>query len=100
MKGTNALDEFLAAIKKGEDAFTFVTPTKSSEVREEIEALEAAVAAFLEATVTGIDEPLQVVGSTDGPTEYYSLSGIRLQTPGQGIVIMKRGNQVRKVVVK
>ena len=100
MKGTNALDEFLAAIKKGEDAFTFVTPTKSSEVREEIEALEAAVAAFLEATVTGIDEPLQVVSSADGPTEYYSLSGIRLQTPGQGIVIMKRGNQVRKVVVK
>ena len=100
MKGTAALDEFLAAIKKGEDAFTFVTPTKSSEIREEIDALEAAIEVFLDATVTGIDEPATLAGSANGPAEYYSLSGVRLQAPSRGVVIVKRGNQVRKVVVK
>jgi hypothetical protein len=100
MKGTAALDEFLAAIKKGEDAFTFVTPTKSSEIREEIDALEAAIEVFLDATVTGIDEPATLAGNANGPVEYYSLSGVRLQAPSRGVVIVKRGNQVRKVVVK
>ena len=100
MAGTAALAAFEESIKKAEDAFTFSTPEKSSEVRQEIVDLEAAIEAFLTAVTTGIETPDVQTAAASGPAEYYSLSGVRLQGPERGIVIVKRGNQVRKVVVK
>ena len=100
MAGTAALAAFEESIKKAEDAFTFCTPEKSSEVRQEIVDLEAAIEAFLTAVTTGIETPDVQTAAASGPAEYYSLSGVRLQGPERGIVIVKRGNQVRKVVVK
>lgn len=39
-------------------------------------------------------------GKEDAPVEYYTLSGIRVTKPGQGIYIMRRGTQVEKVIIR
>jgi hypothetical protein len=36
----------------------------------------------------------------NGRVEYFNLSGMRLQKPERGIVIVKQGNSVKKVLVK
>lgn len=47
-------------------------------------------------TSTGVE----AIGSEDGEAVYYNLQGVRVDNPRTGIFIERRGNSVRKVVVK
>lgn len=100
MAGSNAKATFEQAIKKAEDMFTFASASAMSEIRQETTDLKAAMEAFLAAVATGIEMPAVAVETTDAPVEYYSVSGVHLPQPERGIVIMKRGNVVKKVVIK
>lgn len=40
-----------------------------------------------------------VVTEYDGPTEWYNLQGVRVDNPGAGVYIRRRGSEVRKVLV-
>lgn len=45
---------------------------------------------------TGVSEIVE----TETPAEYYNLQGVRVANPSNGIYIVRKGNQVSKVVVK
>lgn len=45
---------------------------------------------------TGVSEIIE----TEAPAEYYNLQGVRVANPSNGIYIVRKGNNVSKVVVK
>lgn len=100
MAGSSAQATFAQAIQKAEDMFTYASASAMSEIRQETADLKEAMDAFLAAVATGIETPAVSVEPADGPVEYYSISGVRLQQPERGMVIVKRGNSVKKVMVK
>lgn len=100
MAGSSALTVFEEAVRKAEDVFTYASAASMSEIRQEVNDLKAAMEAFLAAVATGIETPAVTIESSDSPVEYYSVSGVRLPQPERGIVIIKHGNTVKKVVVK
>jgi len=96
-----SLETFKAELAKAEDVFTYLTAEKTTDIRQAATDLGDAIAAFLQAVATGIEVPaVAETGADEAPVEYYSLSGVRLAKPERGIVILKRGNQVRKILVK
>lgn len=100
MAGSSALATFEQAIKQAEDVFTYASASSMADIRQETNDLKDAMAAFLAAVATGIETPEVAAETADAPVEYYSVSGVRLPQPERGIVIVKRGNSVKKVVVK
>ncbi|MCR5130027.1 MAG: C10 family peptidase [Prevotella sp.] len=95
-----ALETFKAELQKAEDVFTYLTAEKTTDIRQAATDLGEAIVAFLEAVTTGIETPAVAEPAASGVVEYYSLSGVRLNKPERGIVIMKRGQQVKKILVK
>jgi len=96
----SSLETFMAELQKAEDVFTYLTAEKTTEIRQAASDLGDAIVAFLEAVTTGIEAPAVVEPAASDVVEYYSLSGVRLNKPERGIVIMKRGQQVKKILVK
>lgn len=50
---------------------------------------------MIQSATTGIEG---IEDSYDGPTEYFTLQGVRVEKPGKGIYIRVRGNKAEKVV--
>lgn len=52
----------------------------------------------------GVDDilidPAERLSITDPDVEIYNLQGIRVENPGQGLYILRKGNQTQKVVVR
>lgn len=53
--------------------------------------------AELTAGYTGVDEVAET--DADAPAEYYTLDGIRVLNPGNGIYIMRQGPKVSKIIL-
>ena len=87
-------------IAESEEMFSNVTASQASEVRDQILKLQAAMQAFRDAIATGIETITTSDVQANGRVEYFNLSGMRLQKPERGIVIVKQGNSVKKVLVK
>jgi len=103
-KTQEAVDAFEKAIADAEAYFNAATATEKDEVDSVTDALSAAVQQFL-GSVSGIESVNvgAVVSSAAVNTEVYDINGRRLsaETPlSRGLYIIKRGNDVRKVVVK
>lgn len=88
------------AVKKAEIVFSMATEATVADVPAAIIDLEKAIDDFRNG-VTAAISPLSLSPSQQGSSiEYYNLHGQRLQSPEPGIVIVKQGNQVRKMLVK
>ena len=88
------------AVKKAEIVFSMATEATVADVPAAIIDLEKAIDDFRNG-VTAAISPLSLSPSQQGSSiEYYNLHGQRLQSPEHGIVIVKQGNQVRKMLVK
>lgn len=61
------------------------------------EAAKLYTAAFDE-TLTGVENVM--ADENDGKAVFYDLQGIRVDNPGNGIYIMKKGDRVMKVLIK
>lgn len=96
----DAVAELQAALKHAEDMFTYRSATSEDEANEESGVLKAAIEKFLNAVADGIQWVHVENMSLDGQKEYYNLNGQRVQTPVNGIVIIKQGNRVRKMYIK
>lgn len=97
-----ALTAFLAAIQSTEAMFSAAETQDRDAIEAETQALNAAIEKYLNAVAQGIDEvsaPDRQAAGND-PVEYYDLSGRRIDRPASGIVIMKRGNSVRKMIIR
>lgn len=93
------LSEFLSALKHAEDFFTYRQANTEEEASAENDALKAAIQQFLQAVADGIDVNVVDV-SAQKHTEYYNLRGQRILKPERGMVIVRQGNQVKKIYVK
>jgi hypothetical protein len=93
------LADFLNALKHTEDFFTYRQANTEEEASAENDALKAAIQQFLQAVADGIDVNVVDVNAQKH-TEYYNLRGQRILKPERGMVIMRQGNQVKKIYVK
>jgi hypothetical protein len=93
------LADFLSALKHAEDFFTYRQANTEEEASAENDALKAAIQQFLQAVADGIDVNV-VDANTQKHTEYYNLRGQRILKPERGMVIVRQGNQVKKIYVK
>lgn len=94
-----ALETFLQAIDTAETFFSS-RDLNLSRINQQKTALEKAIEEFL--TPSGI-QILNINSESDscnGQNEYYSLDGVRLAAPVKGVVIVKNGNNVRKMVIR
>ncbi|MBR6181827.1 MAG: hypothetical protein IKQ77_11545, partial [Prevotella sp.] len=88
------------AVEKAEGVFSMATEATVADVPAAIIDLEKAIDDF-RSGVTAAIAPLSLPPSLKGSSiEYYNLHGQRLQSPEHGIVIVKQGNKVRKMLVK
>ena len=97
----DAVDALLAELKKAEDMFTYRQAAAAADIKTEDERLTDALRAFLQAAQTGITLPQMAAEpfATDR-IEYFNLSGQRIAIPSGGIVIEKRGQQIRKIFIR
>lgn len=97
-EGADLLAEALA---KAEDAFTNASEATAGTLGAEATALAKAIDDFKRGVSAAI-APISMDGAGQSASviEYYNLHGQRLQTPERGIVIVKQGNRVRKMMVK
>lgn len=97
----DAVDALLAELKKAEDMFTYRQAAAAADIKTEDERLTDALRAFLQAAQTGITLPRVAAEplATDR-IEYFNLSGQRIAKPSSGIVIEKRGQQIRKIFIR
>ena len=91
------------AVTKAEDAFSLATEATAADIPTETIALKKAIEDFRNGVTAGIatvsTDPFQ--GENAEPERgLYNLQGQRLQSPERGIVIVKQGNRVRKIMVK
>jgi len=96
------VDALKLELKKAEDMLTYRSAADKDELYAERTALIQAQRAFERAETAGIKH-LEV--TTEGEalsavTEYYNLSGQRLEKPERGIVIVKHGTKSRKMFIK
>lgn len=50
--------------------------------------------------VSGVEETILTEDDSDAPAEYYNLQGIRVANPSNGLYIVRKGNSVKKIIVK
>lgn len=95
-----AVEAFQTVIDEAEEAFVSRALTLTK-VNNQITDLENAINEFLNQAPTGIEfidiESTIVSGTSD---EYYMVNGVKLDAPVKGIVIIKNGSKVRKMIVK
>lgn len=98
---TSILTPFMAAIKQSEDALTYRSLTTKADIETESGTLSEAITTFLEGLATGISPRQTHFEAADlGSTTYYNLSGLRIDKPAKGIVLMRKGNQTKKIIIK
>lgn len=94
-----AKTELANALKHAEDVFTYRQAETEDEASAENDALKAAIDQFKNAVADGIDGIVSD-DNAQKAVEYYNLRGQRVLMPERGVVIEKRGNEVRKIYVK
>ena len=98
---TSILTPFMTAIKQSEDALTYRSLTTKADIETERGTLSEAITTFLEGLATGISPRQTHLEAADlGSTAYYNLSGQRINKPAKGIVLMRKGNQTKKIIIK
>lgn len=93
-----ACESLLSVLKTTEDMFTYRSHMENADVLNANNTLEDAIKALQEAWASGI-APIETTDST-APVTYYNLSGQRIDRPSHGVVIIRQGNTVRKVMIK
>lgn len=94
--------ELQAAIRSAETMFSTEEAEDRDVIKAETQALNEAIEKYLSAVAEGIGEvsvPERAAAGNE-QVEYYDLSGRRIDRPATGIVIVKRGNSVRKMVIR
>lgn len=85
-------------------AFTNYGYADYNAVKDAVKELGELIALFLSGgeLPSGIEviPDTESATATDSTVRYYSIDGTPLQTPRRGIVIVKQGNKVRKMVVR
>lgn len=97
-----AYEQFADSIAAYDLAFSTYKYEANADILAAARALGAVTAQFLAGELTD-DTAISgtVAGSlTDGPVRYYSIDGTPLAAPRRGIVIVRSGNTVRKIVVR
>lgn len=94
----SARDAFLTELKAAEDMFTYRTFEAETDITDMADRLKAAIIALEKAETEGIETVATPLVAS--PTEYYGLSGMRISRPERGIVVVKQGNVIKKVVIK
>ena len=97
-----AYKQFADSIAAYDLAFSTYKYEVNADILAAARALGAVTAQFLAGELTD-DTAISgtVAGSlTDGPVRYYSIDGTPLAAPRRGIVIVRSGNTVRKIVVR
>ncbi|MBQ7472170.1 MAG: C10 family peptidase [Prevotella sp.] len=90
----------LEAMKTAEDFFTYRQGEQVYEVKNAIAQLGEAMNEYGK-NASGIENlPALAVEGKQETVEYYNLSGMRISRPAKGFVIVKRGNQVSKVMMR
>ena len=92
-------EAFKASIKEAEDCFTYRTLDDGSALDEAESLLKAATKAYLQEAAEGVETTVWTE-ETPSSTEYYNLSGQRVERPTKGLVIVKHGNKTRKIFIK
>lgn len=103
-KTQDAVDALEQAIADAEAFFTAASASDASDVNAVCDALSTAMQQFL-GSVSGIEDVTvgACVSAADVPTEVYDINGRKLSADTllpRGLYIIKRGDSVRKVVVK
>ena len=96
-----AIETLQAALTKAEDILTYCTLSDATEIETEITTLQQAIDQFIEAAITGITFTRQdsnMKGSS--ATEYFNLSGQRLNRPAKGVVIVRQNGQSKKTFIR
>ena len=88
------------AVKKAETVFSMATEATVADVPVAIIDLEKAIDDFRNGVTAAIAPHSLSLLQQGSSIEYYNLHGQRLQSPEHGVVIVKQGNQVRKMLVK
>jgi len=94
----DAYGELGEALKAAEDMLTYRSALDGNAIDDLRKRLDAALDAFLENQAQGILTPLKV--RNDHQTEVYNLSGQRLTSPKRGLVIVRQGGRIRKMLIK
>ena len=97
--GAEGVELLLEAIARAEEAFSTATAATAGQLSGEQKALAQAMADFASGAAAGI-APVRMDEGESGQTEYYNINGQRLERPESGIVIVRRGGSVRKIVVR
>lgn len=96
--------QFAEIVAKYAAAFTNYDYEDNKAIRDAAKELGDLIALFLSGgeLPTGIEivPDAENASTADGAIRYYSIDGTQLPAPRRGIVIVRQGNKVRKMVVK
>lgn len=92
--GGNTYSYAVPALNDGEIA---VVTTKA--VKGNLESEETAYGVNSSGITTGV-EAIEAEGNEAAEVEWFTLQGVRVENPAQGLYIRRQGNKVEKVVVK
>lgn len=91
----------MQVLQLSEEFFTYRKAAQDDEIKVQYDQLSQAVADFISGAKTGIVAPeVSVAMPTPEGTVYYNLSGQRIDRPATGLVIVRQGRTVRKVLIK
>lgn len=102
-KGATAVETFEEAISVAETYFEAAAAEERDDVDAVATTLSQAIQAFLQTPSGIVDVTTAHSTAVDGPVEVYNIHGRKLPadaTLTRGLYIIKRGNTVRKVVVR
>ena len=98
---SEGVELLMEALTKAEETFSFATEENATEVKTQKTELQKAIEDYKNGTTNGIMSMwMDKSPNTSVPVGYYNMNGQRLQSPERGIVIVKQGNHVRKMIVR
>lgn len=71
--------------------------TEAGDYDVTVNVLDNSISITKSGNPSGIND---IVSNEDADAEYYTVTGIRTETPANGIFICKKGNRVSKVIIK
>lgn len=93
--------QFADSITAYTNAFSNYAYSAFTEVNNAAKSLGEVTKKFLANELpSAINATMTEEPSADAPIRYYSIDGTPLQAPRRGIVIMRQGNKVRKMIVR
>lgn len=95
---SDALTSFTAAITTAQSFFSGRQGESTQDIKDAIATLAEAMEAF--ANTANAIQSVAARPTSNGAVEYYNLAGQRIPRPTHGIVIVRKGNSVRKMMVR